>query len=363
MTTGSGEVVIDGSFGEGGGQILRTAVALSAITGKPIRIFNIRAKRNPPGLRPQHLTAVKAVAKLSNASTSGLSVGSTEIRFSPSKIHGGRFEFDAGTAGSTTLILQSLMPVMAFADSSVEAVIKGGTNNPLAPPLEYLENVVLPVLGRMGASFRVRLYRRGFYPKGQGVISASSNPVRMLSPIKLTGKPRIRKITGLAYSCRLPEHITERMAKTAEKMLREHGYDVEVNRESLQPNNPKCSPDPGTGIILYAWTEDNLVLGVDKLGEKGVPAEKVAEEAVKSMLEEIKAEAPVDSHLGDQLVVWVALADGVSEYETTKLTTHTATAIELCKKLTGAEFEVEGNLGERARIRCRGVGFRNRYLD
>ncbi|HIQ29450.1 MAG TPA: RNA 3'-terminal phosphate cyclase [Candidatus Caldiarchaeum subterraneum] len=356
------ELVVDGAFGEGGGQILRTSVAVAAVMQRPLRVFNIRAKRRPPGLRPQHLTAVKAVAQLSNASVSGLAVGSTEIRFYPSRVRGGRFEFDAGTAGSTTLILQSLMPVMAFADSGVEALIRGGTNNPLAPPLEYLENVVLPVLAKMGAVFKVRLHRRGFYPRGQGVISAHSSPVKVLNPINLTGRPKVRRVTGMAYSCRLPEHITERMAKAAEKMLRERGYDAEISREALQPNNPRCSPDPGTGIILYAWAGD-LALGVDKLGEKGVPAEKVAEEAVKSILEEIDAEAPVDSHLGDQLVVWTALAEGVSEYETTRLTTHTTTAIEVCRRLTGAEFEVEGNLGGRARIKCRGVGHRNRYLE
>ena len=353
-------LVVDGSVGEGGGQILRVSVSLAAILTKPLRIFNIRAKRNPPGLRPQHLTAVKAVAKLSSANVRGLSVGSTEILFEPSRISGGRFEFDAGTAGSTTLILQSLMPVMSMASGNVEVILRGGTNNPLAPPAEYLENVVIPVLSRMGAEFKIKLHRRGFYPRGQGIVTASSKPVKEIKPIRLVGKPRIRRITGLAYSCRLPQHITERMAKTASRILNQHGYDVRIDTEALTPENPKCSPDPGTGIIILAWTDENYALGVDKLGEKGVPAEKIGEDAAMTLLEELRAEAPVDSHLGDQLVIWTALANGVSEYEVTRITNHTVTSVEICRKLTGAEFKVEGNVGERGRIICRGVGVQNK---
>ncbi len=350
---------VDGSIGEGGGQVLRVAVALAAVLGCQLRVFNIRARRNPPGLRAQHLTAVKAVASLAKGRVEGLKVGSTQISFEPGELSGGKMEFDAGTAGSTTLILQSLMPVMAFAGSPVDVVLRGGTNNPMAPPYEYLENVLLPVLRGMGFDATLKLHRRGFYPRGQGVISAHSKPVDVLKPVRLVGEARVVKITGLSYSCRLPEHITQRMARSAEQFLKKNGYDdVSIAVEALAPENPRCSPDPGTGIILFAHTDLGTLLAVDKLGERGVPAERVGEEAARSLIEELQAKAPVDSHLGDQLVIWAALAEGESEYEVSRITSHTLTSVEVCRQLTGAVFEVDGKLGERGRVRCRGIGLK-----
>ncbi len=351
-------IEIDGSMGEGGGQILRNAVALSAVLLKPIRVYNIRAKRSNPGLRPQHLTGVKAVAALSSAEVSGLKVGSREIVFKPRKLKGGRMFFDAGTAGSTTLILQSLMPVMAFSNSPVEVELRGGTNNPMAPPVEYFNMVLLPTLEKMDCKFEITLLRRGFYPKGGGVIRARSTPVDKLSPIKLIEAGEVKKITGLSYSCRLPSHIVERMASTAERILRTRGYDVEIRREVLKPGDKACSLDPGCGIILVAELESGALLGSDNLGKLGVPAEKVAEDAVNDLLKQIDSGAPVDKHLGDQLVIWASLADGVSEYRVAELTSHTLTSIELCKILSGIKAEVSGKLGEPATIRIEGIGLK-----
>ncbi|MEM0452088.1 MAG: RNA 3'-terminal phosphate cyclase [Nitrososphaerota archaeon] len=354
-------VEIDGSMGEGGGQILRNAVALSAVLLKPIKIKNIRVKRSNPGLRPQHLTAVKAVATLSSAEVAGLKVGSLEIVFNPkSRPKGGVIEFDAGTAGSTTLMLQSLMPTMAFASESVEVKLIGGTNNPMAPPVEYLQWVLMPILEKMGCRFRVELLKRGFYPRGGGVVKACSDPVDILKPVKIVEFKGVKKIRGLSYSCRLPGHIAERMASTSEKILRENGYDVEIRREVLQPNDSKCSMDPGCGIILLAELGDGFVIGVDKLGEKGVPAEKIAEEASRELLEELSSEAPVDKHLGDQLVIWACLAEGTSQYRVTKLTKHTTTSLELCRILTNAKIEIDGIEGKPATITIEGIGLKRR---
>lgn len=351
-------IEIDGSMGEGGGQILRNAVALSAVLLKPIRVYNIRARRSNPGLRPQHLTGVKAVAALSSAETSGLEVGSKEIVFKPRKLGGGRMRFDAGTAGSTTLILQSLMPAMAFSSSEVEVELRGGTNNPMAPPLEYFQYVLLPTLEKMGCRFEVSLLRRGFYPKGGGVIRARSTPVDELKPIRLVEAGGVRRVFGLSYSCRLPSHIVERMASTAEKLVRERGYDVEIRREILKPGDRACSLDPGCGIILVAELRSGVVMGADSLGRLGVPAERVAEEAVRSLLKQLETGAPIDKHLGDQLVIWASLASGVSEYRVSELTTHTTTSIELCRILAGAEAEVDGRVGEPATIRISGIGYK-----
>jgi len=353
-----GLIEIDGSMGEGGGQILRNAVALSAVLMKPIRVCNIRARRSNPGLRPQHLTGVKAVAALSSAEVSGLQVGSREIIFKPRRLGAGRFSFDAGTAGSTTLILQSLMPAMAFSSGPVEVELRGGTNNPMAPPVEYFNMVLIPTLEKMGCRFEITLLRRGFYPRGGGVVEARSRPIDKLSPIRLIESGGVKRIRGLSYSCRLPSHIVERMAATAERILRSRGYDVVIERQPLAPGDKACSLDPGCGIILVAELESGALLASDSLGRLGVPAERVGEEAAGDLLRQIDSHAPVDRHLGDQLVIWAALADGVSEYRVSELTLHAVTSIELCRLISGAEAEVVGELGKPATIRIRGIGLR-----
>ncbi|MCS7135956.1 MAG: RNA 3'-terminal phosphate cyclase [Nitrososphaerota archaeon] len=348
---------LDGSIGEGGGQVLRTAIALSAMMLRPIKIYNIRAKRSPPGLRPQHLTAVKAVAWLSNADVKGLNVGSSEVVFIPKRLKGGKMTFDAGTAGSTTLILQSLMPAMSFAEEQVEVEIRGGTNNPMAPPFEYLSYVLLPVLKQMGCKFSLELMRRGFYPRGQGIVRVRSEPVDYIKPIRLTEFSGVEKISGISYSCRLPSHIAERMAKSASKFLSMNGYDnADIWLEVLQPDTPKCSVDAGCGIILFARTKDGHIIASDSLGRLGVPAEKIGEEVAADLVKQLNAKAPVDKHLGDQLVIWVAIAKGYSEYRVTELTLHTLTSVEVCKRLTGAEFMVDGAIGESGMISCNGIG-------
>lgn len=350
---------IDGSIGEGGGQILRNAVALSAVLLKPIKVKNIRAKRDNPGLRPQHLTAVKAVAEMASAEVQGLAIGSTTITFRPtSRPRGGSMKFDAGTAGSTTLMLQSLMPTMSFASGPVQLELRGGTNNPMAPPVEYLRDVLLPMVERMGGKFTVELVKRGFYPRGGGIVRVESRPVDRLKPLRLVEFRGVKRVRGLSFSCRLPGHIVERMADSAERILRKEGYDVEVVREALQPNDPRCSIDPGCGIILLAELNDGVVIGVDRLGEKGVPAERIGQEASEDLLEQLRREAPVDRHLGDQLVIWACLADGVSEYRVTELTTHTTTSITLCRMFADNRVEVEGEEGGPAKIIIEGIGLK-----
>ncbi len=352
-------IVVDGSMGEGGGQILRNAVALSAVLLKPIKVINIRAKRSKPGLRPQHLTAIKAVASLCSADVRGLSVGSMEVVFHPRRRpRGGSIRFDAGTAGSTTLMLQSLMPAMSFSQGPVEAELRGGTNNPMAPPTDYLIEVLTPILAKMGCGFQVELLRRGFYPRGGGVVRTRSRPTDFLKPIHLSEQGGVKRVRGISYSSRLPGHIVERMASSAEKLLKHHGYDVEILREALQPGHPKCALDPGCGILLVAELGSGSLIASDKLGEKGVPAERVGEEAARDLLKQIETGAAVDRHMGDQLVIWACLADGVSEYRVSELTSHTTTSIELCRQIAGCQAEVIGEEGGPATVRIRGIGLR-----
>ncbi|MEM4700418.1 MAG: RNA 3'-terminal phosphate cyclase, partial [Candidatus Nezhaarchaeales archaeon] len=300
MRGGLGLIEVDGSMLEGGGQILRVSVALSAVSGIPVKVFNIRAKRSNPGLRPQHLTAIKAVAEVVNARVEGLHVGSRELVFIPSKPRSGFFSFDVGTAGSTTLVLQSLMPVAALAPSVVTAEIKGGTDNPMAPPVDYVERVLTPALLKMGYRCKVATLRRGFYPRGGGMVRAVMEPAGQLSPISLDGRRGSVEVRGVAYSCRLPSHVVERMSRAAYERLREGGMDVvSIEREVLQPGHPKCSLDPGCGILLVAEGEGCL-MGSDSLGERGKPAEVVGREAADSLLRQLETWASVDRHLGDQ---------------------------------------------------------------
>ncbi|RLI24811.1 MAG: RNA 3'-phosphate cyclase [Candidatus Hecatellales archaeon] len=358
----AGRVEVDGSLLEGGGQILRTSVALSALTGRPARIFNVRAKRNPPGLRLQHLAAIRSVAMLTDAEVEGLEVGSLEVGFNPKTIKGGSFSFDVGSAGSITLILQALAPVAAYAPSPVELEIVGGTNTKWSPPVEYLEEVLLPTLRRMGFEGRVETVRRGFYPQGGGIVKAFFKPVHALKPLEMVSQSRITRIRGLAYSCRLPRHVSERMAHAARRMLENAGYSLDLEMEVLQHGNSKCSVGPGCGIILIAEFENGDIMAADSLGEKGKPAEKVGREAAESLLSQIGTGAPVDTHLADQLIVWMALAEGVSKIRAAKLSLHTLTAIEVCKTFMEADFHVEGGLGETATITCQGIGMKNRFI-
>jgi len=358
------EIAIDGSYGEGGGQILRVSISLSAVTGKPVRIYNIRAKRSPSGLRTQHATAVKAVAQVEDAEVRGLKVGSSEVSFYPKSPKAGDLIFDAGTAASTTLILQSLMPAMAFSPGRVSVEVRGGTNAPWAPAVDYLQGVLLPMLSKMGLKGNVTLICRGFYPRGGGVVKASVEPVKKLQPIVLTDFGEVKRISGLSYSSRLPSHVVERMARSAEQALKEEGYgNISIGLENLQAGYSKCAIDVGCGIILFAELSSGAIVGSDSLGTLGKPAEKVGREAAMRLLAQLRTKAPVDRHLGDQLIVYMALADGYSKIRVSELTLHTITCIHVSEKIVGAKFEVDGEQGKPATIACNGIGLVNCSLS
>lgn len=333
------------------------AVSAAALLSRPVRVVNVRAKRSPPGLRPQHMVAVRGVVELTRGRVEGLRIGSTEIEYHPSKPKSGKFVIDAGTAGSTTLMLQSLLPVASFATGPVELELRGGTNNPMAPPVEYLNWVLMPSLRRMGVRAEIELVRRGFYPRGGGLVRARVEPVNKLRPIEVE-ESRVVEVRVFAYSCNLPEHIVERMSRrAAESLKRTIATDVSIVTEALQKHDPKCSSDPGTGLIIVLNLENGLAMGFDSMGEKGVPAERVADKAVEECVRQLRTGAPVDSHLGDQLVIWVSLADGRSIYRVSELTSHTRTAIMIAEKVVGAGFRVESLDGRGARITCDGIGF------
>lgn len=350
-------IEVDGSLGEGGGAVLRTALALSAVSRRPIHIYNIRAKRPKPGLAPQHLRGVEALAKLTRAKVEGLSLRSTELKFEPGPVEGGRYRADIGTAGSTTLILQVLMPAAAFASKRVEIQITGGTDNPLAPPIDYLINVTLPVLRKMGYVARVERVRRGHYPRGGGLVRASIQPVQKLRALRLTEPGEVTRIAGISHCVRLPAHIATRQAHAAKRILLRAGYaKTDLKTEFYEPErDPHLGP--GTGITLWAETERGAILGAGCLGKRGKPAEQVGREAAEALLNQLRTGRAVDRYLTDQLIPYMALAEGESQITSAELTSHALTNVALVEKIMGVKFEVEGQQGKPGRICVKGLGF------
>lgn len=354
---------IDGSMMEGGGQLLRNTVALSAVTQKAIRIHNIRAKRTKPGLRPQHLNAVKGVAQLVDAETTGLTLGSTEITFTPHRKKARDLFINVGTAGSTALVLQAMMPTTVFADKGFNLEVTGGTNNTMAPSIDFMQAVLLPALNRMNVSSNVELIRRGFYPRGQGKVKVGVSPVKTLSPVVIDDFGEVTRIRGLAYSSRLPDHIAKRMAESANTTLNNAGYGpVRFEFEILDRGDKRCALDPGCGIELFAELSTRAIIAGDSLGARGKPAEQVGTEAAKRLIEQLETKFPVDKHLGDQLVIWMSLADGESRLKVSELTLHALTAIEISSKMTDADFHVNGQMGRPSTLTCHGIALQNTSL-
>lgn len=317
---------IDGSYGEGGGQLLRTACALSAITGEPVRLHDIRARRSPPGLAPQHLTAVKAVAALCDAHVEGLELRSPELSFHPNRLRGGEFRFDVGTAGSITLVLQALLPAALHADAPVRLHLTGGTDVRAAPPLDYLRFVLLPRLAQMGAEVELTLQRRGYYPRGGGVVEVVVQPCR-LRPLRIEAPGAVKEIRGVVHIANLPAHIVTRMQQTTVRLLADIAR-VEIEQQILDRDQ---AIGQGGAIVLWARTTHAL-LGGSEVAQRGVPAERIAGTAAQALREEISAGATLDIHASDQILIYCALAQGPSSFLARTLSSHAQTTLWLLRQ-------------------------------
>ena len=323
---------IDGSEGEGGGQVLRTTLAASLVTGTPVRISKIRAGRAEPGLKPQHLAACKAAAAVGEAELDGASLGSQVITFRPQPIvHGGMLEIDVGTAGSCTLVLQTILPALMLAKEATSVVVRGGTHNPLAPPYEFLERAFLPMLGKLGARVGLKLDRPGLYPAGGGKIRMVVEP-RELKPADVLERGAIVKRKATAAVAELPTHIVERELKTIKHAL---GW----KQSELRAGD--LSGARGAGNVVMLEVECEHVTEVfTQIGEKKKRAESVAQDAAEEAKRWIEAHVPVGEHLADQLILPMAIAGG-GAFRTLPLSTHTTTQIAIVQRLLGNPITTE----------------------
>ncbi len=349
-------IEIDGSYGEGGGQILRTSISLSAITMKPVRITNIRAGRRKPGLRRQHMAGIELTAQLVDASVKGLEVGSTEIEFIPRTRQSGEFSYDVGTAGSISLILQAVLPPAVLSPEPVSFNFRGGTDVAWSPPIDYMRNLFVHVLYQMGPRVEIVQHRRGHYPRGGGNVSCEIIPVKTIQPLDLVHFGDLQHVNGISHCVRLPSHVAERQALSAESLLAEHEIETEhIVRESY-PKDKDPHLGPGSGIVIWAESRDGIRLGADRLGERGKRAEIVGAESAQHLLSELSTEMAIDSHLSDMLVPYLAIATGQSRIGVTKLTSHLETNIWVVERILGLKMMLEGKIGSPGILISEGIG-------
>ncbi|MCX6814333.1 MAG: RNA 3'-terminal phosphate cyclase [Candidatus Aenigmarchaeota archaeon] len=333
-------LTIDGGHLEAGGQIVRTAIGLSCVTGKPVKIFNIRKGRPVPGLKAQHLKGIEAAAKLCNAQVKGLKIGSQEIEFYPKEISEQKLQIDVGTAGSVTLVLQTLMIPAVVAGKELIFEITGGSHVNWSPTTGYFRHVFCEFIGKMGANVESETLSYGFYPKGGGKIMVIVKPSSLLIPVSLTSRGKHVFTEGWSSASKdlVKNHVAERQMEAAEKVLGEVKKSVKYV--------PSLSP--GSAITLVSFF-GNCFLGASSIGERGKGAEKVGQEAASLLKRNLDSGACLDEWMADQILPYLALAKGKSEVSVARVTQHAKTNMSVIERFLDVKFKVKGN-----RIECNG---------
>jgi RNA 3'-terminal phosphate cyclase (ATP) len=328
---------IDGSTGEGGGQMLRSALSLSLVTGKAFRMENIRAKREKPGLLRQHLTAVLAACEIASAQAEGATLGSKILTFTPGSVQSGNYRFAVGTAGSGTLVFQTILPALMTARGRSEIIIEGGTHNMQAPPLDFLQKAFLPVINRLGPKVEICFEKYGFYPAGGGRFTATIEPCDRLSTIQLVERGEIERRGAVAIVANLPRNIAQRETDTIVKLLNWDAQSTQIveTRNSVGPGN----------IVLIELTSSNVTEVFCGFGRIGASAESVASEAADAVRSYLVSGAVAGEHLTDQLLLPFALAGG-GAFTAEKLNLHSRTNMEIIRCFLPVDFLTtqEGNL-------------------
>jgi len=329
-------IEIDGSFGEGGGQILRSSLALALLTGKPFRLSKIRAGRAKPGLQPQHLMSVRAAATVGNATIAGDRIGSTELTFEPGEVKAGTYRFAVGTAGATALVLHTVyLPLALRGTAASELTLEGGTHVIKAPCFHFLRDTWVPHLRRLGIDAQVEMTRPGFYPRGGGQIRVIIQPCERINEVSLMDRPAITRGAILSVVAGVPDHVAKRQGRRLRELLSRHGVEADFDVEEWE-NGPSSVvgvrfPELGVSPFFFA------------LGERGKPAEAVADEAADEAIAYLATDAPIDEHSADQLLLPLAFAAGASEFRTAKVSLHLTTNAAVIEKFVDRRIEVVGD--------------------
>ena len=343
-------ISVDGGAKSGSGTIVRYSVALASLLGQEIRIQNIRAKRDKPGLRAQHLKVIQACREMCCGVVSSPEVGSKEITYIPQeRFRGGEYSWDIGTAGSTTMMAQTLVPLACFAEKPSKFKLEGGLFQDFAPSAYHMKFVLLPLLKQMGIEIKLDIIRPGYVPRGAGVIEIEVEPVEKLKPLILTEQGDILNTKGIALSSHLRERkVSYRMAKECQKVLSSYGYEAEI-----QEIYEESSLQEGAALAIYAETNSGSRIGSDRAGRPGRNSESIGRYVAQSFTEDVKTGAAVDRYMADQLIIYAGLAEGISRYTVPRITEHVETNLWLIEKFLGAKTKISGNL-----VEIEGSGFK-----
>ena len=342
-------MTIDGGAKSGSGTIVRYSVALASLLGKEIKVENIRAKRDKPGLRAQHLKVIQACQEMCHSAVSNAQVGSKEITYIPKeRFRGGEYSWDIGTAGSTTMFAQALLPLACFAERPSKFRLEGGLFQDFAPSAYHMKFVLLPLLRQMGIQAELEIIRPGYVPRGGGIIEIEVEPVKKLKPLKLTEQGKILGIKGIALSSHLKERkVSHRMAKECRKVLSSYGY-----KAKIEEVYEESSLQEGAALAIYGETSSGSKIGSDRAGRPGRSSESIGRYVAQSFFEDIKTGAAVDRYIADQLIIYAGLAEGITKYSVPGITEHVETNLWLIEEFLGSKTKLSGNL-----VEIEGIGF------